>query len=64
MTNEQINVHPDVIKMKADLFDISSYMEYLKAQYQQVEKQRNEKVEELQKFINELQRPEQEQQEA
>ena len=55
MTNEQINAYPDIIKMKADLFDMTSYMEYLKAQYQQVEKQRNEKTEELQKLITELQ---------
>ena len=55
MTNEQINAHPDVLKMKADLFDIYSYMEYLKNLYQQVEKQRNEKTEELQKLITELQ---------
>ena len=58
MTNEQINAHPDVIKMKAELFDINSYMEYMRNQFAQVEKQRNEKLEELQKLINELQQQE------
>ena len=58
MTNEQINTHPDVIKMKAELFDINSYMEYMRNQFAQVEKQRNEKLEELQKLINELQQQE------
>ena len=58
MTNEQINAHPDVIKMKAELFDMNSYMDYLRTQFAQVEKQRNDKMEELQKLINELQQTE------
>ena len=55
MTNEQINTNPDVLRIKAELFDINSYMEYLRTQFAQVEKQRNEKMEELQNLINELQ---------
>ena len=55
MTNEQIATNPDVLRIKAELFDMNSYMEYLRIQFAQVEKQRNEKMEELQKLINELQ---------
>lgn len=58
MTNEQINTNPDVLRIKAELFDINSYMEYLRTQFAQVEKQRNEKMEELQKIVNELQQQE------
>ena len=55
MTNEQIAKHADVLAIKAELFDINSYMEYLKVQYTQVEKQRNEKMDELQSLIKALQ---------
>ena len=58
MTNEQINVNLDVVRLKAELFDLHSYMEYMRTQFAQVEKQRNEKLEELQKLINELQQQE------
>ena len=55
MTNEQIATNHDVLKLKAELFDMNSYMDYLRTQFAQIEKQRNEKIEELQKLINELQ---------
>lgn len=58
MTNEQIVTNSDVIRLKAELFDINSYMDYLRTQFAQVEKQRNDKMEELQKLINELQQTE------
>jgi hypothetical protein len=58
MTNEQIATNHDVLKLKAELFDMNSYMDYLRTQFAQIEKQRNEKMEELQKLINELQQTE------
>ena len=51
MTNEQIAENVEVIKLKAELFDIISYQEYLKTQYNTFDKARSEKLNELQELI-------------
>lgn len=52
--DKKINNHQDVITLKSQMFDLVSYQDYLRTQFAEAEKQKTEKLAELNSLIEKL----------